>query len=70
MLCFPKHRLSFFSIMTCIVSSLCMSVMINADSNNNKVKLRFIGTWFCKAGMAIGWKSCFCSVSVVGGMLT
>lgn len=60
----------FFSIMTCIVSSFCMSLIINADSNDGKVKLRFTGSWFCKAGMAICWKSCFYSVSVVGGMLT
>lgn len=56
--------------MTCIVSAFCMSLIINADSNDGKVKLRFTGTRFCKAGMAICWKSCFCSVSVVGGMLT
>lgn len=42
----------FFSMMTCIVSSFCMSLIINADSHDGKVKLRFTGTQFCKAGFA------------------
>lgn len=54
--CFPEWALSFlffFPHNDLCSKFFCILLIINADSNDGMVKLRFTGTQFCKASMAI-----------------